>query len=287
VNIDLSGRVALVTGAARGQGLQVARTMVESGGRVLLTDLLDDAGSAAAADLGQAARYCHHDVADEQSWNRAVSDAIEGFGRLDVLVNNAGIWHTGSLESETTADFTKTLQVNLFGVFHGMRAALPALRASGNGAIVNISSTAALSGATGHTAYGASKWAIRGITKTAALELAVDHIRVNAVLPGAIDTAMLGGSDEVKAVVAAKVPLSRLGQAAEVAAMVTFLVSDAAQEMITLAGAVATPPDQVFDMSTARVSRRARQCGLAACTWPLRAAKTSRGSGLCRTARCS
>jgi 3alpha(or 20beta)-hydroxysteroid dehydrogenase len=249
VNIDLSGRVALVTGAARGQGLQVARTMVESGGRVLLTDLLDDAGSAAAADLGQAARYCHHDVADEQSWNRAVSDAIEGFGRLDVLVNNAGIWHTGSLESETTADFTKTLQVNLFGVFHGMRAALPALRASGNGAIVNISSTAALSGATGHTAYGASKWAIRGITKTAALELAVDHIRVNAVLPGAIDTAMLGGSDEVKAVVAAKVPLSRLGQAAEVAAMVTFLVSDAAsyitgQEFVVDGGltAGADPP---------------------------------------------
>ncbi|PXX01647.1 SDR family NAD(P)-dependent oxidoreductase [Mycolicibacterium moriokaense] len=228
MNIDLSGRVALVTGAARGQGLATARLLAKSGAQVVLTDMLDEPRLMEAAELGDAAHYCHHDVADQKSWERAVSSAVEHFGRLDILVNNAGIWHTATLESESIEGFAKALQVNLFGTFHGMRAALPALRASGGGSIVNISSTAALLGATGHTAYGASKWAIRGITKTAALELAADNIRVNAVLPGAIDTAMLDTSDQIKSVVAAKIPLARLGQATDVAAMVTFLASDCA-----------------------------------------------------------
>jgi 3alpha(or 20beta)-hydroxysteroid dehydrogenase len=228
VNYDLDGKVALISGSARGQGLAAARTLTGSGARVMLTDVLDGAGAAAAAELGDAGRYHHLDVSDAGSWDEAVEATVAAFGRLDVLVNNAGIWRIATLERESPDDFERLLQINLFGTFHGMRAAIAPMRATGGGSIVNISSTAALEGATGHTAYGASKWAIRGMTKTAALELAADDIRVNAVLPGAIDTAMLVGIDAIKAALATKIPLARLGQADEVAAMVAFLASDAA-----------------------------------------------------------
>lgn len=226
--VDLAGKVALISGSARGQGLAAGAALAGSGACVMLTDVLDDAGFAAAADIGTRARYHHLDVTDEWSWAQAVGATLEEFGRLDILVNNAGIWRTASLDEESVAEFEKLLQVNLFGTFHGMRSVLDPMRAAGGGSIVNISSTAALQAATGHTAYGASKWAIRGITKTAALELAVHNIRVNAVLPGAIDTAMLGGSDAIKASLATKIPLARLGRADDVASMVAFLASDAA-----------------------------------------------------------
>ena len=228
MNYDLDGKVALVSGSARGQGLAAARTLTDGGARVMLADVLDELGEAAAVELGESARYHHLDVSDNASWARAVNATVATFGRLDVVVNNAGIWRIATLERESPDDFERLLQVNLFGTFHGMRAAIAPMRAAGGGSIINISSTAALQGATGHTAYGASKWALRVMTKTAALELAVDDIRVNAVLPGAIDTAMLGGSDAIKAALATKIPLARLGQAAEVAAMVAFLASDAA-----------------------------------------------------------
>ena len=225
---DLDGKVALVTGSARGQGLAAARVLVGSGAQVMLTDVLDEPGEAAATELGEAARYSHLDVSDAGCWQEVVEATVAEFGRLDVLVNNAGIWRIASLERESPEDFERLLQINLFGTFHGMRAVIASMRTAGGGSIVNVSSTAALEGATGHTAYGASKWAIRGMTKTAALELAVDGIRVNAVLPGAIDTAMLGDVDAIKASLATKIPLGRLGQAGEVAAMVAFLASDAA-----------------------------------------------------------
>lgn len=195
----------------------------------MLTDVLDDAGTAAAAEIGPHALYHHLDVTDEWSWVRAVEATVSEFGRLDILINNAGIWRTALLDDQSVSEFEHVLQVNLFGTFHGMRAAIDPMRAGGGGSIVNIASTAALQAAPGHTAYGASKWAIRGITKTAALELAPDGIRVNAVLPGAIDTAMLAGSDAMKATLAAtKIPLARLGQADDIASMVAFLASDAA-----------------------------------------------------------
>ncbi|OJZ76162.1 hypothetical protein BRW65_01670 [Mycobacterium paraffinicum] len=228
MDFDLEGKVALVSGAARGQGLATATMLANSGASVMLTDVLDEVGVAAAAGIGPQSRYRHLDVSDEWGWAEAVNATLEEFGRLDVLVNNAGIWRTASLYDESVAEFEKLLQVNLFGTFHGMRTAIDPMRAAGGGAIINIASTTAVQAAIGHTAYGASKWAIRGITKTAALELAPDGIRVNAVLPGAIDTAMLAGSDAIKAMLATKIPLARLGHAHEVAAMVAFLASDAA-----------------------------------------------------------
>lgn len=228
VDFDLDGKVALVSGAARGQGLATATVLADSGASVMLTDVLDEAGVSAAAGIGPRARYRHLDVSDEGCWAQAVDATLDDFGRLDILVNNAGVWRTASLYEESVAEFEKLLQVNLFGTFHGMRTAIDPMRAAGGGAIINIASTAALQAAVGHTAYGASKWAIRGITKTAALELAPDGIRVNAVLPGAIDTAMLAGSDEIKSTLATKIPLARLGRAHEVASMVAFLASDAA-----------------------------------------------------------
>ena len=179
----LDGKVALITGAARGQGEAEARLFTEAGACVVLADVLDELGEAVAADIGDSARYVHHDVRDEASWAQAVGVATDTFGRLDVLVNNAGILKTNRIENQTLDDFDAIVRVNLYGVFNGMRAAIAPMRASGGGSIVNISSAAGLRGVPGYGAYGATKWAVRGITKTAALELAADRIRVELRAP--------------------------------------------------------------------------------------------------------
>ncbi len=224
----LDGKVALITGAARGQGEAEARLFTAAGARVVLTDVLDELGEAAAADIGDAARFVHHDVRDEASWAQAVDVATETFGRLDVLVNNAGILETDRIENQTLEGFEAIVRVNLYGVFNGMRAAIAPMRASGGGSIVNISSAAGLRGVPGYGAYGATKWAVRGITKTAALELAADRIRVNSVHPGAVDTPMVAASNLQRGEGGLPgAPLGRVAIPEDIANLVLFLASDA------------------------------------------------------------
>ncbi|MFE1909335.1 glucose 1-dehydrogenase [Streptomyces gardneri] len=220
---DLTGKVALVTGAARGMGEAGARLLVALGARVVLTDVREAEGEATAASLGPAARFVRHDVTDERSWNTAVATAVDAFGRLDVLVNNAAIYSTSPIVDEDPARLEALIRVNLIGPFLGIRAVAGAMRASGGGSIVNISSQAGLQGIWGHGAYGAAKWGLRGLTKTAALELGPDGIRVNSVHPGAIATAMTAHLDTSAHPAA---PLGRFGQPDEVARLVAFLASD-------------------------------------------------------------
>ncbi|MDI3408783.1 glucose 1-dehydrogenase [Streptomyces cavernicola] len=223
MSVDLTGKVALVTGAARGMGEAEARLFAARGAKVVLTDVLEAEGRATAASIGPAARFVRHDVTDEKDWTAAVAAAVDGFGRLDVLVNNAAIYSTSPLVDEDPARFEALLRVDLSGPFLGIRAAAGAMRDSGGGSIVNISSQAGLQGMWGHGAYGAAKWGLRGLTRTAALELGPDGIRVNSVHPGAVDTAMtahLGTKEHPGA------PLGRVADPAEVAALVAFLASD-------------------------------------------------------------
>jgi 3alpha(or 20beta)-hydroxysteroid dehydrogenase len=223
--IDLSGRVALITGAAGGQGAAEARLFVSLGARVVAADL-DAAGVLAlAADLGDAAVGVPLDVRSQPSWQQAVGIAADRFGGLDVLVNNAGRHVPAPLAELTEADLAETLGVNLVGAILGMQAVLPVM--GGGGSIVNIASTAALRGYPGGLAYSASKWGLRGATRSAARELGALGIRVNCVCPGAIDTPM--ASDEARrgGGLVARQPLARVGRPDEVARLAAFLASDA------------------------------------------------------------
>jgi 3alpha(or 20beta)-hydroxysteroid dehydrogenase len=222
----LDGKVAIITGGARGQGEAEARLFVREGAKVVIGDVLDEDGAALADELGaEAARYVHLDVTSPADWAAAVELATSTFGKLDVLVNNAGIHHSTRIEDETLERFKRTIEVNLVGTFIGIQAALPALRAAGRAAIVNISSTAGMRGFPGMASYGSSKWGVRGLTKTAAAELGTYGIRVNSVHPGPIKTAMLPDSPDGEARFA-HLPLGRSGEPEEVANLVAFLASD-------------------------------------------------------------
>ncbi|MEV0764366.1 glucose 1-dehydrogenase [Nocardia sp. NPDC050435] len=226
---DLTGKVALITGAARGQGEAEARLFVERGARVVLTDVLAEEGRAVAESLGAAAAFVTHDVSSAEDWASAVDTAVERFGGLDVLVNNAAIYTAKPLIDTGADELERILRINLVGSFLGIQAVVAPMTAAGGGSIVNISSQAGLQGLPGHAAYGASKWGLRGLTKTAALELGPAGIRVNSVHPGPIATPMIGhlglatgpGSFPT-------LPLGRVGLPAEVGSLVAFLASDEA-----------------------------------------------------------
>lgn len=223
----LDGRVVLITGGARGQGAAEAAKCVAEGASVWITDVLDADGEKTAADLG--VEYRHHDVVDAARWAAVVDEIVGVHGRLDGVVNNAGIFRHGGVLDTDEATYREVIDINQVGVFLGMQAVAQPMIDSGGGSIVNISSIAGLRGAAMALAYGASKWAVRGMTKSAAVELAPRGVRVNSVHPGLIDTPMLDylaagriSRDDLTS----RVPLGRLADSDDVADVVMFLLSD-------------------------------------------------------------
>ncbi len=218
----VDGKVTLISGGARGMGAADARALVAEGGKVVIGDILDDEGKALADELGDSARYVHLDVTDAEQWDAAVNVAVEAFGKLTALVNNAGIVALGKIGQFDMAKFQAVIDVNLTGTFLGMQAVVEQLKAAGGGSIINVSSIEGLRGAPMVHPYVASKWAVRGLSKSAAIELGPKNIRVNSLHPGFIRTPMTKHfpDDMVTA------PLRRPGQPEEVAAFVVFLVSD-------------------------------------------------------------
>ena len=223
----LDGKVAIITGAARGQGAAEARLFTAEGAKVVLADVLDEEGAAVAAEIGDAARYVHLDVTDEAQWAAAITAAEEAFGPVSVLINNAGVLHFQSLWKTTLEDFDRVMRVNVTGVFLGMKAVVASMETAGGGSIVNTSSTAGLQGLPFLGAYVASKWAVRGLSKAAAIDLGHKGIRVNSVHPGGIDTPMVAGTSP-DAPFYKRLPVPRMGSAEEVATAVLFLASDEA-----------------------------------------------------------
>lgn len=224
-------KVFLISGGARGLGAAQARRIVAEGGRVVVGDVLLDEGARLAAELGQACRFEPLDVTSESQWAAAVA-AAEKLGPLGGLVNNAGVLVMLPMLETTSAEFERVTRVNQLGTFLGMCAVIPALERAGGGAIVNLSSVAGLRGTPNAIAYSASKWAVRGMTKAAALELAPKNIRVNSVHPGPIDTDMMRvRGEEENLTRAQRVPMKRFGTGEEVAAMVLFLLSDESRFM--------------------------------------------------------
>lgn len=247
----LQGKVAIITGAARGQGEAEARRFVAEGASVLLTDVLDAEGQAVANELGELAAYRHLDVASEDEWIAAVADAEDRFGPVTILVNNAGILDFASIEDQDVERFRRVIDVNLIGTMIGMKCVAPSMRRAGGGSIVNISSNAGIVGLPALGAYVSSKWAVRGLSKTAAMDLGRRGIRVNSLHPGGIDTPMtrMPGHEPDDSPFAKSLPLRRFGLPDEIASVVTFLASDEASYVTGAEWAVdggATAGDRTF-----------------------------------------
>jgi NAD(P)-dependent dehydrogenase (short-subunit alcohol dehydrogenase family) len=234
---ELQGKVAIVTGGARGIGAATATALSNEDAFVLIADVIDDEGQALArkiARTGKCARYVHLDVTDEAQWARVVSDGVQEFGHLDILVNNAGIGTMEDVEQETTAGWDKVIAVNQKGVWLGMKHAVPAMRASGGGSIVNVSSIfGAVGGFGGSVAYHATKGAVRLMTKNAAIRYAKERIRVNSIHPGFIDTPMLEQvkGTPVEQMIVQNTPLGRLGRPEEIGDVIAFLCGPKASYM--------------------------------------------------------
>ncbi|TAJ52991.1 MAG: glucose 1-dehydrogenase [Nevskiaceae bacterium] len=225
----LQGKVAIITGGARGMGAATVRLFVAEGAKVLIADLLEAEGQALAKELGANAQYIRHDVSDETSWQAVVALAKSAFGGIDILVNNAGVLLFKTLQTTEKAEFERVININLVGTFLGLRIVGAELLAQGHGSIVNISSVDGMKAANGLGAYCSSKWAVRGLTKVAAMEYGHKGVRVNSVHPGGVDTAMGNPYAEQKAEVNkryAMVPLQRVGEPEEVARTSLFLASD-------------------------------------------------------------
>ena len=222
----LDGKVALITGGARGQGEAEGQRFREEGAEVYLTDVLVEQGQAADAAIG--ATFIEHDVTDSHAWSRAIERIEKEKGRLDVLVNNAGIFQMkGMVETEREL-WDRTIAINQTGVFLGLQAVAPVMIRQGSGSMINISSVAGLRGSGGAFAYGASKWAVRGMTKSAAQELSPHGVRVNSIHPGIIDTAMVDEFSRkgVNERVRQQIPMGHYAEVSEVANLALFLASD-------------------------------------------------------------
>jgi 3alpha(or 20beta)-hydroxysteroid dehydrogenase len=238
----LTGKVALLTGGARGMGEVHARRLVAEGAELLFTDIDEQAGEVLADSLGATALFEQQDIASETGWERIVARAGEHFGGIDILVNNAGIHSYGSFEEETVEGLRRVLDVNAVGTWLGIQKVAPVMRERGGGSIINLSSMVGLRGLPGYSVYGASKWAVRGITRHAAAELGAYGIRVNAILPGAIDeTGMFNSAEtpELEEELVQATPLRRFGRREDVSDLVVFLASDESAFM--------TGTDQLID----------------------------------------
>jgi 3alpha(or 20beta)-hydroxysteroid dehydrogenase len=224
--VSFQDRVIVITGGARGQGEAEARALVAKGARVLICDVLVEEGERLAADLGAAVRFVRHDVSQERDWD-AVMQVAAGWGGCHGLVNNAGVLIMGGLRETSVAEFERHIRVNQLGCFLGLKHAAELMSASGGGSIVNVSSSAGLRASPAAIAYSSTKWAIRGLTKAAAVDLASNGIRVNSIHPGPIATEMLSfQTPQERAARIAQVPLRRMGTIEEVASLVVFLLSD-------------------------------------------------------------
>ena len=225
----VSGKVAIVTGAARGLGEAHARRLIDEGAQVMLTDVSDAEGEATAKALGANARFLHHDVSSEADWQRIVAETEKAFGPVSVLVNNAGIVISEPLEGLTEANYRRQVDVNQVGVFLGMKSVIESMKRAGGGSIINLSSIAGLIGVPMTFAYTASKFAVRGMSKAGAVELAPYNIRVNSVHPGVFRTQMNVSTPEVEkfaTAIAESMPAGRMGDPDEVANVVLLLASD-------------------------------------------------------------
>jgi 3alpha(or 20beta)-hydroxysteroid dehydrogenase len=233
----LTGKTAIVTGAARGIGEGITRALCNAGAAVMLTDVLDDLGAVTARDLagqGHRAAFCRHDVRDAEGWARVVAETEATFGGVDCLVNNAGVSRTASIEEADIADFRLSLEVNLLGAFIGMQAAIPAMKRRGGGSIINIASNSTEKLIAITTMYSATKAALANMGKSAAIHLAQNGsgIRVNSIHPGPARTAMLGDIDAGDPLIAGLVrtiPMGRLAEPSDIGAVAAFLASDGAR----------------------------------------------------------
>lgn len=229
---SVEGKVVLISGSGKadGQGAAEARALVENGAFVYIADIIDEEGHATAAALGDAVEFLNLDVTSEKSWSQAVETIVSKHGRLDGLVNNAAVWSMSGIQDTSLEEYRRVIEVNQVGPFLGIKAVAGIMSAAGSGSIINIGSAASLrvglqfwhNKLTAH-AYTVTKWAVRGMTKAVAMELAPHNVRVNSIHPGPIQTSMLDGDlDDITACI----PMQRLGQPEEIAEMVVFLVSD-------------------------------------------------------------
>ena len=232
----LDGQVALISGGARGQGEAQARLFAREGAAVALGDVLEEDGQRVAEsinDTGGQAMFQKLDVTEASSWTSMVSETVAQFGRLDIVINNAGIARIKLIEESSLDDYLEVIRINQVGVWLGMKSAIPALKEAGGGCIINTSSTAGLEGYPGLGAYVSSKFAVRGMTKVAALELGPYNIRVNSVHPGPIDTPMIRDpqirrrAEDEDLDIGRTSPIPRVGHVDEVAAMMLFIAADA------------------------------------------------------------
>jgi len=225
----LTGKNAIVTGGARGLGESTVRRFVEEGAKVVIGDILDDEGEALASELGSAATFVHMDVSEQADWNAAIT-AAQAHGPLNVLVNNAAIVLMKAITDTSDEDYMRVFRVNQLGTFLGIRSVVEPMKAAGTASIINVSSIDGLHSAAGLSAYSSTKWAIRGLTKNAAIELGQHGIRVNSVHPGGMYTAMGGAGalseEQLNETVYKKFPIPRVGQPGEVAEVIVFLATD-------------------------------------------------------------
>lgn len=225
----LEGKVAIITGAAQGMGEATARLFASEGAKVVVADVLEDEGKKVAADIGDAAIFCKLDVREEDQWKAAVQAAVDAFGKLTTLVNNAAVLHFTAAENIEKADLERVLGINVIGPLMGMKHAIPELTKNDQSVIVNISSVDGLRGSNGLIAYTASKWAVRGITKSLAYEFGPRGVRVVSVHPGGVNTKMgnpSGDTGEELARPYRSVPLQRIGEPEEIARATMFVCSD-------------------------------------------------------------